>query len=172
MAFQRQHRVVERFEPARWVQGVISMDGVNLLSLGLDEVRGRIAAIPQDPVLFSGTVRSNLDPFDRHTDAELWEALRHVNLHVRLLARQYSQARAAVWVLSSVGCLFRHWQMHGALSDVILGRAGYCEWADRRPGGPCCGERRQLLGRPAAATLRGARLATPPQGEIAAVTGT
>ena len=59
------------------------MDGVDLLSLGLDEVRGRIAAIPQDPVLFSGTVRRNLDPFDRHTDAELWEALRHVNMHVR-----------------------------------------------------------------------------------------
>ena len=59
------------------------MDGVNLLSLGLDEVRGRIAAIPQDPVLFSGTVRSNLDPFDRYADADLWEALRLVNMHVR-----------------------------------------------------------------------------------------
>ena len=59
------------------------MDGIDLLSLGLDEVRGRIAAIPQDPVLFSGTVRRNLDPFDRHTDAEIWEALRHVNMHVR-----------------------------------------------------------------------------------------
>ena len=67
------------------VQGTIMMDGVDLLSLGLDEVRGRIAAIPQDPVLFSGTVRRNLDPFDRHTDAELWEALRHVNMHVRSL---------------------------------------------------------------------------------------
>ena len=61
------------------------MDGVNLLSLGLDEVRGRIAAIPQDPVLFSGTVRGNLDPFDRYADAEIWEALRLVNLHVRIL---------------------------------------------------------------------------------------
>ena len=64
-------------------QGAIAMDGIDLLSLGLDEVRGRIAAIPQDPVLFSGTVRRNLDPFDRHTDAEIWEALRHVNMHVR-----------------------------------------------------------------------------------------
>ena len=59
------------------------MDGVNLLSLGLNEVRGRIAAIPQDPVLFSGTVRSNLDPFDRYADADLGEALHLVNLHVR-----------------------------------------------------------------------------------------
>lgn len=37
----------------------------------------------QDPVLFSGTVRSNLDPFGKHTDAQLWEALGHVNLKVR-----------------------------------------------------------------------------------------
>lgn len=65
------------------IQGTITMDGVNLLSLGLNEVRGRIAAIPQDPVLFSGSVRSNLDPFDRYADADLWEALRLVNLHVR-----------------------------------------------------------------------------------------
>ena len=38
--------------------------------------------VSQDPVLFSGTVRSNLDPFDRHTDPDLWAALNHVNLKV------------------------------------------------------------------------------------------
>lgn len=67
-------RLVEPF------QGKIVLDGINLLDLGLDDVRGRIAAIPQDPILFSGTVRYNLDPFDRHSDAELWEALGHVAL--------------------------------------------------------------------------------------------
>ncbi|KAL3154179.1 hypothetical protein ABBQ32_013696 [Trebouxia sp. C0010 RCD-2024] len=60
--------------------GVISLDGLDLGSLGLNDVRGRIAAIPQDPVLFSGTVRSNLDPYGRHEDHELWEALGHVAL--------------------------------------------------------------------------------------------
>lgn len=62
--------------------GVISLDGLDLGSLGLNDVRGRIAAIPQDPVLFSGTVRSNLDPYGRHEDHELWEALGHVALKV------------------------------------------------------------------------------------------
>jgi ABC-type multidrug transport system fused ATPase/permease subunit len=67
-------RIVEPF------QGQIVLDGVDLLTLGLDEVRGRIAAIPQDPVLFSGSVRSNLDPYGRHSDGELWDALGHVAL--------------------------------------------------------------------------------------------
>lgn len=62
--------------------GMISLDGLDLGSLGLNDVRGRIAAIPQDPVLFSGTVRSNLDPYGRHEDHELWEALGHVALKV------------------------------------------------------------------------------------------
>lgn len=67
-------RIVEPF------QGQIVLDGIDLLTLGLDEVRGRIAAIPQDPVLFSGSVRTNLDPYGRHSDAELWDALGHVAL--------------------------------------------------------------------------------------------
>lgn len=67
-------RLVEPFE------GRIMLDGVDLLTLGLNDVRGRIAAIPQDPVLFSGTIRSNLDPYERHSDAQLWDALSHVAL--------------------------------------------------------------------------------------------
>ena len=67
-------RLVEPYE------GRILLDGVNILELGLNDVRGRIAAIPQDPVLFSGSVRTNLDPYDKHSDVEIWEALSHVNL--------------------------------------------------------------------------------------------
>ena len=67
-------RLVEPYE------GRILLDGINILDLGLNDVRGRIAAIPQDPVLFSGSVRTNLDPYNRHSDAEIWEALSHVNL--------------------------------------------------------------------------------------------
>ena len=60
--------------------GSITVDGLNLAALGLADVRGRIAAIPQDPALFSGTVRSNLDPYGRHADAALWAALGVVGL--------------------------------------------------------------------------------------------
>ena len=55
--------------------GSISVDGVNLSSLGLSDLRKRITIIPQDPVIFSGTIRFNLDPFSQHSDAELWDAL-------------------------------------------------------------------------------------------------
>ena len=75
--------------------GVISLDGLELGSLGLNDVRGRIAAIPQDPVLFSGTVRSNLDPYGRHEDHELWEALSHVALKVPPLALPFACASRA-----------------------------------------------------------------------------
>ena len=75
--------IVALFRLTEPYQGTISLDGIDLLSLGLNDVRGRIAAIPQDPVLFSGTVRTNLDPYDQHQDAEIWEALVMVALKVR-----------------------------------------------------------------------------------------
>lgn len=46
------------------------------------DVRGRIAAIPQEPILFSGNIRSNVDPYDQHQDNEIWLALERVNLKV------------------------------------------------------------------------------------------
>ncbi|KAK5996011.1 ABC-type transporter cicA [Cladobotryum mycophilum] len=55
--------------------GSISIDGLDISSLRLHDVRSRLAIIPQDPVLFRGTVRSNLDPFNEHTDMELLSAL-------------------------------------------------------------------------------------------------
>jgi ABC-type multidrug transport system fused ATPase/permease subunit len=51
-------------------------------------VRGRIAAIPQEPILFSGSVRSNVDPYDQHQDADIWLALERVNLKVLVHSEQ------------------------------------------------------------------------------------
>lgn len=72
-------------EPYR---GSIRLDGVELLALGLRDLRQNISIIPQDPVLYSGTVRENLDPYcDPQQDERYWQALRHVSLeaHVRSL---------------------------------------------------------------------------------------
>ena len=67
-----------RFLEAR--SGSIHIDGVDISKIKLHDLRSRLAIIPQDPVLFSGTVRSNLDPFDNHTDAALRDCLERVHL--------------------------------------------------------------------------------------------
>lgn len=55
--------------------GRIVVDGVDLRAAGLNDVRKKMTIIPQDPVMFSGTIRSNLDPFGESSDSELWSAL-------------------------------------------------------------------------------------------------
>uniref|UniRef100_A0A669AWH1 Multidrug resistance-associated protein 1 n=1 Tax=Oreochromis niloticus TaxID=8128 RepID=A0A669AWH1_ORENI len=61
-------------------EGHIFIDGVDIAKLGLHELRSRITIIPQDPVLFSGSLRMNLDPFDSYTDEEVWRALEFSHL--------------------------------------------------------------------------------------------
>jgi len=60
--------------------GSITIDGMNISKIGLADLRSRLAIIPQDPTLFRGTIRSNLDPFHEHSDLELWSALRQADL--------------------------------------------------------------------------------------------
>eukprot|EP00928_Gymnodinium_smaydae_P032347 TRINITY_DN23454_c0_g1_i1.p1 TRINITY_DN23454_c0_g1~~TRINITY_DN23454_c0_g1_i1.p1 ORF type:complete len:1288 (+),score=192.78 TRINITY_DN23454_c0_g1_i1:407-3865(+) len=61
--------------------GQVLLDGVDIRSIPLQRLRGQaVALIPQDPYLFVGPVRQNLDPFGRHSDGELWEALANAQL--------------------------------------------------------------------------------------------
>uniref|UniRef100_A0A6N2KZ94 ABC-type xenobiotic transporter n=1 Tax=Salix viminalis TaxID=40686 RepID=A0A6N2KZ94_SALVM len=61
-------------------RGEITIDGCDVAKFGLTDLRKVLSIIPQSPILFSGTVRFNLDPFSEHNDADLWEALERAHL--------------------------------------------------------------------------------------------
>ncbi|XP_064629119.1 multidrug resistance-associated protein 1-like isoform X2 [Lineus longissimus] len=60
--------------------GRICIDGVDIASLGLHQCRSKISILPQDAVLFSGSLRMNLDPFEQYSDEKIWQALEHAHL--------------------------------------------------------------------------------------------
>lgn len=66
--------------PVKKYEAPIEVDSVDILRIGLHDLRSRIGIIPQNPVLFSGTIRSNIDIFQQYTDGQIWNALEKCGL--------------------------------------------------------------------------------------------
>ncbi|KAI8891188.1 P-loop containing nucleoside triphosphate hydrolase protein, partial [Backusella circina FSU 941] len=90
-------RFIEMFK------GEIIIDDINISDIGLKDLRRNLTIIPQDPVLFSGTLRSNMDPFDQFSDEDIFIALRRVHLVTQNEIDQFSRSSSPIPLTETEG---------------------------------------------------------------------
>lgn len=84
--------------------GKIIIDGLDICKLGLHDLRSRFGIIPQDPVLFQGTVRSNIDPIGLYSDEDIWKVIiiyLVLNIRVRKTFEVHANSMVVYYVLES-----------------------------------------------------------------------
>jgi ABC-type multidrug transport system fused ATPase/permease subunit len=78
--------MVGLFRIQELAKGSITIDDIDISTVPLHHLRSKLGIIPQDPVMFSASVRFNLDPFEEHSDVEIWSVLESINMKEHVLS--------------------------------------------------------------------------------------
>ncbi|KAJ2606672.1 hypothetical protein EV177_005873 [Coemansia sp. RSA 1804] len=99
-------------------EGRIVLDGVDISKIGLDNLRRNITIIPQDPVLFNGTIRYNIDPFEEYPDELIWDALNRVHMTREQTSHATSASTSIVGIANDENGKLQLERMSGVFSSL------------------------------------------------------